>query len=379
MSSDLIGFIREIYGEGSISLHEPKFDERDKDHLSQTIDSTYVSSVGPLVGEFEKKICEFTGSKYSVAVVNGTAALHVSLLLSGVKQNDEVITQALTFVASTNAIHQCNAKPIFIDVDKKSMGMSPDSLRKFLEQNCEIRGSKCLNKESGRIIKASLPMHTFGFPCEISKIKSICDEFKINLVEDAAESIGSFYHSKHTGLFGEFGILSFNGNKIITTGAGGMILTNNEEFANKARHISSTAKIPHKWNFDHDIAAFNYRMPNINASLGITQIEKLPSFLESKRDIARRYIEWGSINGYHFHQESEGTISNYWLNTIITKDKNQRDTLLKDTNASGIMTRPVWTPMHLLPFNSSFQKDELKNTIWLSDRIVNIPSSPINV
>ena len=380
MSKNLISFIQDLYGtKGRIPLHEPFFDDRDKELLIETVDSTFVSSAGPLVGNFEKKIAEYTGSKYSIAVVNGTAALQISLELSGVNSGDEVITQSLTFVATVNAILQCRASPIFIDVNKETLGMSPESLKIFLEEHCEIRDEGCWNKKSKKFIKACLPMHTFGFPCEVEKIKTLCRKYKIKLIEDAAESIGSFIMKKHTGLFGDFGILSFNGNKIITTGAGGMVLTNDEKSSRLAKHITTTAKLPHKWNFDHDIPAYNYRMPNLNASLGITQFEKLPFLLKEKRRIAKLYKDWGNHNEYYFKNESRNTTSNFWLNTLIAENKKQRDEILEDTNKALIMTRPSWTPMHKLPFNKIFQKGSLENTNWLADRIVNLPSSARNV
>tara|TARA_B100001250_G_scaffold162201_1_gene139339 strand:+ start:25662 stop:26810 length:1149 start_codon:yes stop_codon:yes gene_type:complete len=380
MSKDLVSFIQDLYGtNGRIPLHEPFFDDRDKELLIETVDSTFVSSAGPLISDFEKKIAEYTGSKYSIAVVNGTAALQISLELSGVNSGDDVITQSLTFVASVNAILQCRASPIFIDVDKETLGMSPESLKNFLEEHCEIREKGCWNKKSRNYIKACLPMHTFGFPCEVEKLKTLCRKYKIKLIEDAAESIGSFVKKKHTGLFGDFGILSFNGNKIITTGAGGMLLTNNKKNAQLAKHITTTAKLPHKWNFDHDIPAYNYRMPNLNASLGITQFEKLPFLLKEKRRIANHYKDWGNHNGYYVKDESRNTTSNFWLNTLIAENKKQRDEILEDTNKALIMTRPSWTPMHKLPFNKKFQKGSLKNTNWLADRIVNLPSSARNV
>jgi dTDP-4-amino-4,6-dideoxygalactose transaminase len=253
--------------------------------------------------------------------------------------------------------------------------MSPEALQNFLENNCELREQGCWNKVSNRIIKACMPMHTFGFPCDIQKIKKICDDYRITLVEDSAESIGSFYKGTHTGTFGDFGVLSFNGNKIITTGAGGIILTNNEKKAALAKHITTTAKLPHKWDFNHDMPAYNYRMANLNASIGLSQIKKLPFLLKNKRAIASQYKSWGEENGYFFIQESPETTSNYWLNTLIVKDKKERDMILEETNKALIMTRPAWTPMHKLPFNTSFQRGEMTNTNWLFDRIINVPSS----
>ena len=375
MSKDLVNCIQDIYStKDAISLHEPYFDRDEEISLESVIKSTFVSSVGPLVEELESKISKYTGSIYAIAVVNGTSALQVSLELSGVQPGDEVITQSLTFVASVNAIHHCSAKPIFVDVCKESMGMSPESLNKFLEENCELREEGCWNIRTKRIIKACMPMHTFGFPCEINEIKVICDKYNIALVEDSAESMGSSSHNKHTGTFGEFGIISFNGNKIITTGAGGVILTDNKEKAILAKHITTTAKLSHKWNFDHDMPAYNFRMPNLNAALGLSQLKKLPFFLEQKRLIAEKYKSWGKENGYFFKQERLGTVSNYWLNTMIVKDKKERDAILEETNEALIMTRPAWTPMHKLPFNTSFQREEMTNTNWLFDRIINVPS-----
>ena len=375
MSKDLVSCIQDIYStKDQISLHEPYFDRDEELSLESVIKSTFVSSVGPLVEELESKISKYTGSIYAIAVVNGTSALQVSLELCGVKPADEVITQSLTFVASVNAIHHCSAVPIFVDVCKESMGMSPQSLNQFLEENCEVREEGCWNIKSERIIKACMPMHTFGFPCDIKEIKAVCDKYNIALVEDSAESIGSSYDKKHTGTFGEFGVISFNGNKTITTGAGGVILTDNKEKASLAKHITTTAKLPHKWNFDHDMPAYNFRMPNLNAALGLSQFNKLPFLLEQKRLIAEKCKDWGVKNGYCFKQERAGTISNYWLNTMIVNDKEERDVILEETNKSLVMTRPAWTPMHRLPFNISFQRGEMTNTEWLFDRIINVPS-----
>ena len=375
MSNDLTSFVKSLYGEENpIPLHEPHLDESDKDLVIQAIDSTFVSSVGQMVSDLENKICQFTGSNYAVAVVNGTSALFVSLELSGVNTGDEVLTQSLTFVASTNAIHQCKAFPVFIDVDRETMGMCPASLIKFLEENCELREEGCWNRTTNRYIRACMPMHTFGFPCEVDKIKKICANYAISLIEDAAESLGSFLEKNHTGTIGDFGILSLNGNKIITSGAGGIILTNDKKKASLARHITTTAKLSHKWNFDHDMPAYNFRLPNLNAALGLSQLKKLSFLLEQKRLIANKYKNWGDENGYFFKQERKGTISNYWLNTLIVENKRERDIILEQTNKSLIMTRPAWTPMHRLPFNTSFQREEMTNTDWLFDRIISVPS-----
>tara|TARA_B100000965_G_scaffold226853_1_gene189896 strand:+ start:3793 stop:4938 length:1146 start_codon:yes stop_codon:yes gene_type:complete len=376
MSKDLVSFVRKLYKTKEyIPLHEPHLDETDKTQLIKTIDSTFVSSVGTLVNEFEKKVSEFTGSKYAIAVVNGTAALHLSLDIIGVKEGDEVLTQSLNFVASTNAIHQCNASPVFIDVEKETLGMSPDSLNAFLENECILSEQGCVNKKTKKIVKACIAMHTFGFPCNIRKIKEICSKYNIKVIEDAAESLGSFLGKKHTGTYGDLGVFSFNGNKIITTGAGGMIVTNNKDLARLAKHKSTTARLEDKWNFVHDMPAFNYRLPNLNAALGISQLNKLPLLLQKKRKVAMEYFNWGNENGYRFKLESTGSTSNYWLNTLITKDSNERDSILEITNSSGVMTRPVWIPMHKLKFNQSYQSVNLTNTNWLSERIVNLPSS----
>ena len=377
MSKDLVSFIQNLYNtEEFIPLHEPYLDQTDKSQLIRTIDSTFVSTVGPAVNDFERKVKDLTKSKYAVAVVNGTAALHLSLDIIGVDQGDEVLTQSLNFVASTNAIHQCKATPVFIDVSKETLGMCPDSLSSFLEKECTLTNVGCMNKKTKRIVKACIPMHTFGFPCSIKEIKEICMKYNIKLVEDAAESLGSFVDDKHTATFGDLGIFSFNGNKIVTSGAGGMIVTDNKELAKLAKHKSTTARLEDRWNFVHDMPAFNYRLPNLNASLGLSQMEKLPLFLKDKRKIATEYSKWGLENGYNFKLESTGTRANYWLNTLITKDLNERDSILKSTNSFGVTTRPVWIPMHELEFNKKFQTVDLKNTNWLADRIVNVPSSP---
>jgi len=380
MFDGFVNFVRELYGTSDfIPLHEPLFIGNEKKYLLDTIDSTFVSSVGEYVDEFEKKIAEYTGSKYAIATVNGTSALHIALKLAGVEDGSEVITQSLTFVATCNAIRYCGAEPVFVDVDRDTLGLSPKSLEVFLDEYCEVRDDGfCWNKTSNRIVTACLPMHTFGFPVHLDEIKKVCDKYNICLVEDAAESLGSFYKERHTGTVGKLAILSFNGNKIMTTGGGGMILTNNEELASKAKHLTTTAKVSHKWNFEHDEVGFNYRMPNINAALGVAQLEVLPSFVEKKREVAKKYQEWGESNGMEFTQEPNNTKANYWLNTVITEDEKQRDEMLECTNKNKVMTRPAWTPMHRLSMNQHCQSSELKNTEWLFERIVNLPSSVIS-
>ena len=374
----VVDFIRSVYKTDSfIPLHEPRFLGNEKKYLNECIDSTFVSSVGKFVDEFEEKIASYTGAKYAVATSNGTSALHISLLLANVEQNDEVITQPLTFIATCNAISYCNASPVFIDVDKDTMGMSPVALEIFLKENAEVKNQQCVNKSTGKIIKACIPMHTFGHPCRIEEIQKICKEWHIVLVEDSAESLGSFYRGQHTGTFGELGVISFNGNKIITSGGGGCILTNNEDLAKKAKHITTTAKEPHKWEYTHDMVGYNYRMPNLNAALMVAQLEQLDGFLKSKRSLAKIYKKFFQNGDIHFVIDPENAKSNYWLNSIILKSKDQRDLFLDETNSQGIMTRPIWVLMNKLPMFEKAQCGDLTNSEWLEDRVVNIPSSAI--
>ena len=376
MFQDSIEFIKSVYNTDEfIPLHEPVFNGNEKKYLNECIDSTFVSSVGKFVDEFEKLIAEYTGAKYAVATVNGTSALHVSLHLCGVGIGDEVITQPLTFVATCNAISYCNAKPIFIDVDRETMGMSPESLKSFLKENAVIKDNKCINKLTGKIIKACVPMHTFGHPCRVDEIKQICDSYSIALVEDAAESLGSFYKNKHTGTFGKAGAISFNGNKIITAGGGGCIVTDNKELAEKAKHITTTAKIPHKWEYTHDMIGFNYRMPNLNAALLVAQLENIDFILANKKELAHSYKEFFSEKSTVFFVEPEDSRSNYWLNAIILKDREQRDRFLDETNFNSVMTRPIWTLMNKLKMFEDSHCGNLDNSSWLEDRVVNIPSS----
>jgi len=374
----VVDFIRSIYKTDSfIPLHEPRFLGNEKKYLNECIDSTFVSSVGKFVDEFESKIATYTGAKYAIATSNGTSALHISLLISGVESGDEVITQPLTFVATCNAISYCNAAPVFIDVDTDTMGMSPVALESFLKANTTVENQHCVNKSTGNIIKACVPMHTFGHPCRIEEIQRICKEWHIILVEDSAESLGSFYGNQHTGTFGELGVISFNGNKIITSGGGGCILTNNEDLAKKAKHITTTAKVPHKWEYIHDLIGYNYRMPNLNAALIVAQLEQLDGFLKSKRSLAKFYNDFFQNSDIHFVTDPENAKSNYWLNSIIFKSKDQRNLFLDETNSQGVMARPIWTLMNKLPMFKDAQCGDLINAEWLEDRVVNIPSSVI--
>lgn len=358
-----------------IPLHEPRFIGNEKKYLNECIDSTFVSSVGKFVDEFEKNIAEFTGSKYAVATTNGTSALHISLLLAGVEMDDEVITQPLTFIATCNAISYTGATSVFVDVDLDTMGLSPKSLKEFLNANCEIVENRCRNKTSGKTVKACVPMHTFGHPCRIDEIKEICDAWHIALVEDAAESLGSYYKNRHTGTFGLLGAISFNGNKIITSGGGGCIITNDEALAKKAKHITTTAKIPHRWEYSHDMTGYNYRLPNINAALLVAQLEQLENFLQNKRVLADEYGEFFKNHNIKFVTEPKNSRSNYWLNAIILKDREERDRFLEFSNSNGVMTRPIWTLMNRLEMFKECQCGDLTNALYLEDRVVNIPSS----
>jgi aminotransferase in exopolysaccharide biosynthesis len=373
----LAKFIQDKYRTNSfIPIHEPRFIGKEKEFVSQTIDSTFVSSVGQYVNQFEEDIAKYTGSKRAIAIVNGTSALHLSMLMAGVKPGDYVITQALTFVATCNAIHYCQAEPILIDVDKKTLGLSPIALEAWLEENAFVDTDQvCKLKNSKRVIKACIPMHTFGHPVEIDTLATICNVWKLAMIEDAAESLGSLFKDTHTGTFGLMGTLSFNGNKIITTGGGGAILCN-EELYLKGKHLSTTAKKPNDIHFVHDEVGFNYRLPNINAALGCAQLESINLFVKQKRQLAEEYAQLLKNSNLEFFKEPKNCRSNYWLNAVICENKSQRDELLLFTNAMNIMTRPVWTPMQKLPMFQHAISDSLKNTSWLEARLVNIPSSP---
>jgi perosamine synthetase len=364
-----------IFGEEFIPLHRPVFEGYERQYLVDCIDSNFVSSVGAKVTEFEEKVAKFTGSKYAISTVNGTAALHVAIKLAGVKPGDEVISQALTFIATCNAISYAGAKPLFIDVDLDTMGLSPTALRIFLEENAEKRPEGTFNKSSGKRISACVPMHTFGLPCRIEEIASICNDWNIFLIEDAAESLGSYVGDRHTGTFGEMATLSFNGNKVITTGGGGMLITDNADLAKRAKHITTTAKVPHPYEFVHDEIGYNYRMPNLNAALGCAQMERLDEFLAVKNKLADQWNKFFDGQNINFCNAVSGSKANYWLNAIVLDSKMDRDKFLKFTNDNGVMTRPVWQLMSKLPMFKNCQTDGLENSLWLEDRVVNIPSS----
>lgn len=376
MFQETVEFVRSLYGkEGFVPLHEPFFSGNEKKYLNECIDSTFVSSVGKFVDRFEEEVVNYTGAKYAIATVNGTAALHIALLLAGVQRDDEVITQPLTFIATCNALSYIGAHPIFIDVDKLTLSLSPEKLEHFLQQNTEIVGGHCQNKHTKRAIKAVLPMHTFGLPTRLDELLLVCKKYHLNLIEDAAESLGSFYKGEHTGTFGLFGTLSFNGNKTITTGGGGMILTNDKELAKKAKHITTTSKVPHKWDFVHNEIGYNYRLPNINAALGCAQMEELPKIIKYKNETAESYQNFFKDKPIDFLVQPPNTKSNYWLNGIILNNLEERNNFLEITNNQGVMTRPIWKLMNKLSMFKEAQTGDLENSIWLEQRVVNIPSS----
>ena len=370
-------FIHDLYGGGDfIPLAVPVFIGNEKKYLNECIDTTFVSSVGKFVDRFEEDTARYTGCKRAVVCVSGTNALHMSLMLAGVEKDDEVLTQALTFVATCNSLSYIGAHPVFIDVDRDTMGLSPVAVREWLTKNSEQKNGECYNKRTGRRVKACVPMHTFGHPVHLDELVEVLKEYHIELVEDAAESIGSLYKGKHTGTFGKVGALSFNGNKTITTGGGGMMLFNDEELGAYAKHITTQAKIPHRWEFRHDHIGYNYRMPNINAALGCAQLEHIEEYVASKRETAKAYEEFfKDIPEIEFFTEPKETRSNYWLNVVILKDKEAQLNFLEYTNDNGVMTRPIWELMNRLPMFEKCENDGLKNTIWFADRVVNIPSS----
>lgn len=371
-----IAFIRSLYQEPDafIPLHAPTFAGNEKKYLEECIDTTFVSSVGKFVDLFEQKVAEYTAAKHAVVCVNGTNALHIALKISGVEEGDMVITQPLTFIATTNAIVYAGAVPAFVDVDKDTMGLSPTSLERFLQDNTQLRNGACYHKQTGRRIKACLPMHTFGHACRIEEILAICEHYHIAVVEDAAEAMGSYYKDKHLGTFAPIGAISFNGNKTITTGGGGMILTNDETIAHRAKHLTTQAKLPHAWEFVHDEIGYNYRMPNINAALGVAQLEQLDGFLANKRATAEAYKAYFEKQGIAFFAERENEKCNYWLNAIILKDKEERNAFLTEANAQGVMSRPIWQLMNRLPMFVNCERGDLSNAEWLEARVVNIPS-----
>lgn len=378
MFDALIGFVRDQYRTNDfIPLHAPIFEGNEKRYVLETVDSTFVSSVGAFVDRFEQEMAAYTGSPRAVATVNGTAALHVALMLAGVQPGDLVLTQPLTFVATCNAIAYCGAQPVFIDVDRHTLGLSPVALEAWLEDHARIDANGCCRtKADGRILRACLPMHTFGHPVELDELLRVCERWGLALVEDAAESLGSLYKGRHTGTFGCVGTLSFNGNKIITTGGGGIILSG-ETLGGRAKHLTTTAKQPHPYEYFHDEVGYNYRLPNLNAAMGCAQLEQLDDFIARKRELAKRYQEFLARTELRFFTEPNGCRSNYWLNAVICEDLAHRDALLEQTNRHGVMTRPIWKLMNRLPAFAEMLQGDLSNAEWLQARVVNVPSSVI--
>ena len=377
--SDVVRTLRSVVGKDPIALHEPTFEGNEWLYLKECLDSTYVSSVGKFVDRFEDDLSKYTGAKYAISVVNGTAALQIALKLAGVKAGDEVLIPALTFVATANAVTYCNATPHFIDSEEHTLGVDAAKLRGYLLSNTSQQSGHCINRDTGNVIRALVPMHTFGHPSDLENLLSVAHDFNIALVEDAAESLGSYYEGRHTGTFGLLGTLSFNGNKTITTGGGGAILTNNADLARHAKHLTTTAKLSHAWEFRHDEIGYNYRMPNINAALGCAQLEQLPGKLESKRNLFKKYQHaFANVEGIRLFSEPKNCYSNYWLQTLLL-DENQskeRDLVLEATNSAGIMTRPAWVLLNeLAPFKDS-PSANLTTAQSLARRIINIPSSP---
>lgn len=378
IAEQVVTAIRAVVGAGPVALHEPSFIGNEWIYIKECLDSTFVSSVGKYVDRFEAELATFTGAKHAVALVNGTAALHIALKLAGVKANDEVLIPTLTFVATANAVTYCGATPHFVDSEARTLGMDAIKLREYLASHTEKRGNQCVNRATGRVIRALVPMHTFGHPVDLDGLMAVAHDFNLVLVEDAAESLGSYYHGRHTGTFGLMGTLSFNGNKTITTGGGGAILTNSSELAHHAKHLTTTAKLPHAWEYRHDEIGYNYRMPNLNAALGCAQLEKLPSMLAAKRRLFQRYQEaFASIAGVKLMVEPEQCQSNYWLQALVldTEQANQRNLILEANNDAGLMTRPVWVLMHELTQFKDGPHMDLACAQSLSQRLINIPSS----
>ena len=374
----IVDAIKSVVGDGPLALHEPRFRGNELIYLKECLDSTFVSSVGKFVDRFEDDLAAFTGAKRAVAVVNGTAALHVSLLLAGVEAGDEVLLPALTFIATANAVAYCQATPHFVDSEERSLGMDAHALRDYLSSTTEMRGGHCINHSTGRVIRAMVPMHAFGHPVDIEALLAVAHDFHLQLIEDAAESLGSTVRGQHTGTFGLMGTLSFNGNKTITTGGGGAILTNDIELGKRAKHLTTTAKVPHRWNFVHDEVGYNYRLPNLNAALGCAQLEQLPGFLADKRHLFERYqLAFADVKGVRLVAEPAGCRSNYWLQTLLLDESlaDQRDAVLIATNDAGLMTRPVWALMNRLSMYSNAPRAPLPVAESLKRRLINIPSS----
>lgn len=378
IGNELVGFIRSLHKtEDFIPLHVPVFSGNEQQYVEECISSTFVSSVGKYVDDFEHALAAYTSAESAVLCVNGTEALTLALKLFGVTTQTEVITQPLSFVATTNAIVHAGGSPVFVDIDQETMGLSPEALWRFFEGQTEQRGGICFNRNSGKKIVCCVPMHTFGHPAKVDEIVDVCLQFGVIVVEDAAESLGSFYKGKHTGTFGAAGVISFNGNKVITTGGGGVILFKDKMLGRRAKHLTTQAKIPHPWEYDHDEIGYNLRMPNINAAIGLAQLEMIDQLLGSKRELAKKYNEYFTRSSLKFVTEPENAKSNYWLNTVICEDRTQRDSLLKHTNDAGVMTRPAWKLISSLAMMKDYQADDLKVARSLADKLVNLPSTPV--
>lgn len=371
--------VKQFYGKEFVPLHEPTFNDKEVEYVTDCVKTGWVSSVGAYVNRFEEDLAKFVGVKRAVAVVNGTAALHIALKVAGVKAEDEVLMPSLTFIATANAVSYLGAVPHFIDVSINTLGVDADKLKIYLEQIGKLQNNQLYNRETGRRISALVPMHTFGHAADIEGLLKVCEMYNLTLVEDAAESLGSYYNGKHTGSFGKVSALSFNGNKIMTTGGGGAIVTDDDALADYAKHLTTTAKIPHRWAYEHDEIGFNYRMPNINAALGCAQLEKMPLFIQQKRELTKNYEQWlTGIEGVQLFKEPANTRSNYWLQTILLDEQFNRDEVLDFLNEQGVMSRPIWNPMHHLAIYQNCPKSDLSVTDQLNRSVVNIPSTPIS-
>ncbi len=371
--------VKQFYGKEFVPLHEPTFNDKEVEYVTDCVKTGWVSSVGAYVNRFEEDLAKFVGVKRAVAVVNGTAALHIALKVAGVKAEDEVLMPSLTFIATANAVSYLGAVPHFIDVSFNTLGVDADKLKIYLEQIGKLQNNQLYNRETGRRISALVPMHTFGHAVDVEGLLQVCEMYNLTLVEDAAESLGSYYNGKHTGCFGKVSALSFNGNKIMTTGGGGAIVTNDDGIADYAKHLTTTAKVPHRWKYEHNEIGFNYRMPNLNAALGCAQLEKMPMFIQQKRELTKQYEQWFfNLDGVHLFKEPANTRSNYWLQTIILDEGLNRDEVLDFLNEQGVMSRPIWTPMHHLAMYQNCPKSDLNVTEQLNRSVVNIPSTPIS-
>lgn len=378
LAAKVVAAIHQAIGDGPVALHQPQFSGKEWEYLKTCLDTTFVSSVGKFVDQFEHDLATFTGAKYVVAVVNGTAALHVALGLAGVLADDEVLVPGLSFIATANAVSYCGAVPHFVDSDEASLGMDPAALREYLRGISEIHNGLCINKLSGRVIRSLVPMHTFGHPVDIDGLLAIAHDFRLSLIEDAAESLGSYVDGRHTGTFGLMGVLSFNGNKTITTGGGGAILFNDVALAKRAKHLTTTAKLAHRWEYEHDEIGYNYRMPNLNAALGCAQLEQLPAFLENKRKLFERYKSaFSAMPELRMIEQRQGCTSNYWLQTLLLDEAfaDQRDDILSATNDCGLMTRPVWNLLHKQKPYKDCPRMALPVAESLARRLINLPSS----